>query len=95
MSRIQAENEAAKDEVKEVLQVQEIRCVLFVLPSNSKIKMLYWFVQALEELALNYDQKAGEAEGKTREFDVLNEELTQKQVIIISPQLISWGFWEN
>lgn len=41
MSRIQAENEAAKDEVKEVLQVQEIRCVLFVLPSNSKIKMLY------------------------------------------------------
>jgi len=55
MARIQAENEAAKDEVKEVLQ-------------------------ALEELALNYDQKASEAEGKAREFDTINEELTQKQV---------------
>lgn len=58
MTRIQAENEAAKDEVKEVLQ-------------------------ALEELALNYDQKASEADAKTREFDVLNEELMQKQVIVV------------
>lgn len=55
MARIQAENEAAKDEVKEVLQ-------------------------ALEELALNYDQKASEADAKAREFDLINEELQQKQV---------------
>lgn len=55
MARIQAENEAAKDEVKEVLQ-------------------------ALEELALNYDQKASEADAKAREFEVINEELQQKQV---------------
>lgn len=55
MARIQAENEAAKDEVKEVLQ-------------------------ALEELALNYDQKASEADAKAREFETINEELQQKQV---------------
>jgi len=54
MARIQAENEAAKDEVKEVLQ-------------------------ALEELALNYDQKASEADAKAREFEVINDELQQKQ----------------
>jgi kinesin family protein 5 len=36
-------------------------------------------LQALEELALNYDQKAGEADAKSREFEVINDELSQKQ----------------
>merc|ERR1719315_711925 len=54
MSKIQAENDSAKDEVKDVLQ-------------------------ALEELAVNYDQKSQEAETKTREFNTISDELSQKQ----------------
>ncbi|CAB4057558.1 KIF5 [Lepeophtheirus salmonis] len=54
MSKIQAENDSAKDEVKDVLQ-------------------------ALEELAVNYDQKSQEAETKTREYNTISDELSQKQ----------------
>jgi len=54
MNKIQAENDSAKDEVKDVLQ-------------------------ALEELAVNYDQKSQEAETKTREYNTACEELSQKQ----------------
>lgn len=52
---LQAENESAKTEVKEVLQ-------------------------ALEELALSYDQKNHEAQDKSMENKLLTQELAQKMV---------------
>ena len=99
MSRLQSDNDAAKDEVKEVLQVIEtidpkLKMLTELLNSdidvNIDIKLItllstrtfqfftLFCVQALEELAMNYDQKSQEVDSKNKENESLSEQLSEK-----------------
>ena len=84
LARKEGEIEAAKDEVKEVLQVRKQLTTAFL----SFVFFLFycvfylcvWINQALEELAMNYDQKSQEVDTKTKENDQLSDDLQKKLV---------------
>ena len=56
-------------------------CLFFQAENDSSKDEVKDVLQALEELAVNYDQKSQEAETKSREYNTAIEELSQKQVI--------------
>jgi kinesin family protein 5 len=57
---------------------------LFQIENDSAKDEAKDVLQALEELAVNYDQKSQEADTKAREYNLIFEELSLKQV---SPNL--------
>ena len=54
-------------------------CYIFQSENDSAKDEVKDVLQALEELAVNYDQKSQEAETKSREYNTVSDELSQKQ----------------
>lgn len=67
ISNFRRENNALQDAINKLQQENEL--------SKEEIKEV---LQALEELAVNYDQKSTEADNKNREFETLSEEFATK-----------------
>lgn len=80
MNRIQQENESAKEEVKEASDITPTGCVL----NELFIHFCQQVLQALEELAVNYDQKSQEVDAKNKEMESMSEELVQKEASLNS-----------
>ena len=57
----------------------QISCYVFQSENDSAKDEVKDVLQALEELAVNYDQKSQEAETKSREYNTVSDELSQKQ----------------
>lgn len=63
----------------EQLQQEMHRLTLENVCAKDEVKEV---LQALEELAVNYDQKSQEIDVKTKENEALIEELSSKEVLI-------------
>ena len=62
-----------------MLIYRQISCDIFQSENDSAKDEVKDVLQALEELAVNYDQKSQEAETKSREYNTVSDELSQKQ----------------
>ncbi|KAF3836166.1 hypothetical protein F7725_028724, partial [Dissostichus mawsoni] len=79
MAKMYKEMDDKDDEINQ--QSQELEELKDQMLDQEEVKEV---LQALEELALNYDQKSREVEDKAQEFEALSEELNEKSSSLAS-----------